>query len=173
MVRARTSARSMSERPLVGSSSKPREAGFSEMAMALREKSRRRKVPARATSRRAAPARAGFPAKTCSLALRSFCFRVSALTAAEAPAISLPGPAALRARVMRFINLLQPLLDDMCINLSSGNVGVAENELNRSKVRTALEQVRGKTVSQHMRRKRYTQNPHPYMNPKNLPHPDL
>src|SRR5437588_602681 len=42
MVRARTSARSMSERPLVGSSSKPREAGFSEMAMASREDSRRR-----------------------------------------------------------------------------------------------------------------------------------
>src|SRR6266513_1876975 len=34
MVRARTSARSISERPLVGSSSKPREAGFREIAAA-------------------------------------------------------------------------------------------------------------------------------------------
>jgi len=36
-------------------------------------------------------ARAGFPAKTYSLALRSFCFRMSALTAAEAPAMIVPG----------------------------------------------------------------------------------
>ena len=43
MLSARASARSMSERPLVGSSSNPREAGFKEMAMAFSEKSRRRK----------------------------------------------------------------------------------------------------------------------------------
>src|SRR6266446_8462781 len=98
----------------------------------------RRRVPARATSRRAVPARAGFPAKTYSLALRSFCFRVSALTAAEAPAMSFPGPTALCARVVRLVNLLQPLLDDMGINLRGGNVGMAKHKLHGPQVRAAF-----------------------------------
>src|SRR6266849_77293 len=43
IVSARTSPRSMSDNPFVGSSNNPREAGFSEMAIEFSEKSRRRR----------------------------------------------------------------------------------------------------------------------------------
>ena len=57
-----------------------------------------------------------------------------------------------RARVMRFINLLQALLDHVRVNLSRGNIRVAQHELDRAEVRTPFQQVRGKTVTQLMRR---------------------
>src|SRR6266850_1743064 len=56
---------------------------------------------------------------------------------------------------MRLVNLLQPLLDDVGVNLRRRNVRVAEHELNGPEVRSALEQVRGETVSQHVWGKRY------------------
>src|SRR5580700_8790312 len=53
---------------------------------------------------------------------------------------------------MRFINLFQALLDHVRVNLSRGNIRVAQHELDRAEVRTAFEKVRGKTVAQFVRR---------------------
>src|SRR6185369_14376747 len=58
-----------------------------------------------------------------------------------------------RPRVMRFVNLLQALLDHVRVNLRRGNTRVAQHELDRTEVRTAFQKVRGKTVAQLMRRK--------------------
>src|SRR5467141_211447 len=57
---------------------------------------------------------------------------------------------------MRFVNLLQPLFDDVGVNLGGRNIRMPEHELNGPEVRSALEQVRGKTMPQHVRRKSHT-----------------
>src|ERR1700722_6095814 len=54
---------------------------------------------------------------------------------------------------MRFINLLQALLDHVRVDLCRGNIRVAQHELDRAEVRTPFEKVRGKTVPQLVRRK--------------------
>ncbi len=64
----------------------------------------------------------------------------------------IPGTAALCTRMMRLINLFQPFLDNVRVNLRRGDVRVAEHELHRPEVRSPLEQVGGKTVPQHVRR---------------------
>src|SRR5260370_8193822 len=81
-----------------------------------------------------------------------------------------PGPAALCTRVMRFINLLQPLLDDMGINLCGRNIRVAQHELDGTQVRAALEQMSGKTVPQHVWSKRHAQPVNPPTPLQYLPH---
>jgi hypothetical protein len=53
---------------------------------------------------------------------------------------------------MRFVNLLQPLFDDMSVNLGGGNIRVTQHKLDRAEIRATLEQVRGETVPQHVRR---------------------
>src|SRR5258708_2456130 len=53
---------------------------------------------------------------------------------------------------MRFIDLFQALLDHMRVNLSCSNIRVAQHELDRAEVRTPFKKVRGKTVSQLVRR---------------------
>ena len=76
-----------------------------------------------------------------------------ALTAAEATAIGSQGLRASSARVMRLVNLFQPLFDYVRVDLRRRNVRVAKHELYRPQVRTALQQVRRETVAQHVRRK--------------------
>jgi len=83
-----------------------------------------------------------------------------------------PWPAALCARVMRLVNLLQPLLDNMGVNLSRRNIRVTEHELDGTEVRAAFKQMRGKTVPQHMRRQRYAHAGEPAIRRKYLPHTD-
>src|SRR5260370_37961318 len=83
-----------------------------------------------------------------------------------------PGHAALCTRVMRFINLLQPLLDDMGINLRGRNIRVAQHELDGTEVRAALKQMRGKTVPQHVRCERHTQTGEPSIGREYLPDAD-
>src|SRR5260370_37474096 len=70
---------------------------------------------------------------------------------------------------MRFVNLLQPLLDDVGVNLGSRNVRVAEHELDGPEVCAALEQVRGKTVPQHVMRKSDAHSGLPSISRKYLP----
>jgi hypothetical protein len=57
----------------------------------------------------------------------------------------------LRAWMMRLIYLFQPFFDYMGIDLRRRDVGMAEHQLDRPQIRATLQQVRGKTVSQHMR----------------------
>ncbi len=59
---------------------------------------------------------------------------------------------------MRFINLLQSLFHDMGINLGGGYVRVAQHHLYRTKIRAAVQQVRGEAVPQHMWRQSLTQS---------------
>src|SRR5260370_7727435 len=73
---------------------------------------------------------------------------------------------------MRLVNLLQPLLDDVSVNLSGRNICMPEHELNGPEVRSALEQVRGKTVPQHVRRKSHTHARLPSVGREYLPHAD-
>src|SRR5258708_11106649 len=73
---------------------------------------------------------------------------------------------------MRFINLLQALLDHVRVNLSRGNIRVAQHELDRAEVRTPFQKVRGKTVAQLVRRKTPAQaQAHPII-VQDLPNPD-
>src|SRR5260370_41327286 len=83
-----------------------------------------------------------------------------------------PRPAALCTRGMRFVNLLQPLLDAMGGNLGGRNVGVAKHELNGPEPRAAFEQMRGKAVPQHVRSQRDAQTCQPSIGGKYLPHTD-
>src|SRR5260370_16543189 len=73
---------------------------------------------------------------------------------------------------MRFINLLQPLLDDMGINLRGGNIRVAQHELDGTEVRAALKQMRGKTVPQHVWSKRHAKTSKPSIGREYLPDAD-
>src|ERR1700686_2380314 len=73
---------------------------------------------------------------------------------------------------MRFVNLLQPLVDDVGVNLGSGNVGVAEHELDGPEVRSALEQMSGKAVPQHVWSKWHAHTRLPSISRKYLPDSD-
>src|SRR5260221_12147187 len=70
---------------------------------------------------------------------------------------------------MRFVNLLQPLLNDVGVNLGGRDVRMPEHELNGPEVRSALEQERGKTVPQHVRRKSHTNARLPSIGREDLP----
>ena len=70
---------------------------------------------------------------------------------------------------MRFINLFQALLDHVRVNLSRGNIRVAQHELDRAEVRTPFEKVRGKTVAQLVRRQAPTQTQAHSVIMQNLP----
>ena len=77
-----------------------------------------------------------------------------ALTAAVATAIlARDRRRALSARVMRLVNLFQPLFHHMRVDLGRGNIRVAKHELYRPQVGTALQQVCRETVAQHVWRK--------------------
>jgi hypothetical protein len=53
---------------------------------------------------------------------------------------------------MKFtMNSFEPLLIDVGVNLSSGNVRVSKHFLDNSQVGSIAQQMRGKTVSQQMR----------------------
>ena len=73
---------------------------------------------------------------------------------------------------MRFINLLQTFFDDVGINLRGRNIRVAQHHLHGAQVRAAIEQVRGKTVPQHMRRQRFTQPRFAAVRAQNFPERD-
>jgi len=49
--------------------------------------------------------------------------------------------------VMRLVNLLQPLLDDVSVNLSGRNICMPEHELNGPESALRAEQVRGKNCA--------------------------
>lgn len=53
--------------------------------------------------------------------------------------------------MMRFINLFQTLFDNVGINLGCCNIRVAQHHLHGAQIRSAIQQVRGKTVPQHVR----------------------
>src|SRR5580693_2029127 len=94
-----------------------------------------------------------------------------ALTAAMATAIlARDRRRALSARVMRLVNLFQPLFYYVCVDLGCGNVCVAQHELHRPQVRATLQQVRRKAVAKHVRRQRYAQTRAPAVRRKNFPH---
>src|SRR5277367_4081778 len=95
-----------------------------------------------------------------------------ALTAAEATAIWSQGRRASSSRVMRFINLLQPLFNHVGINLRRRNVRVTQHQLHRPQIRPALQQMRGKAMSQHVWRQRHAQTRAPSVRRQNLPHTD-
>src|ERR1700687_139629 len=73
---------------------------------------------------------------------------------------------------MRFVNLLQPFLDDVGVNLGGRNVGMPEHELHGPEVRSPLEQMRGKTVPQHVRRKSHAHARLPSIGREYFPHAD-
>src|ERR1700694_4845972 len=73
---------------------------------------------------------------------------------------------------MRFVNLFQALLDHVCVNLSRGNIRVAQHELDRTQVRTPFEKVRGKTVPQFVRCQTPAQAQAHSIIVQNLPNPD-
>ena len=49
------------------------------------------------------------------------------------------------------MNVAQPIAGDVCINLRRADVRVAEQFLNHPQIRAVLQQMRGKTVPQHVR----------------------
>src|SRR5437764_15282914 len=59
--------------------------------------------------------------------------------------------------MMRLVYLFQALLHHVRIDLCRRNIGVAQHQLHRPKVRTAFEQVRGEAMPQLMGRET-----HPY-----------
>src|SRR5437870_8222481 len=73
---------------------------------------------------------------------------------------------------MRFVNLLQTLLDDVGVNLGGRNVGMPEHELNGPQIRAALEQMSGKTVPQRVRGKSHAHARLPSISRKYLPDTD-
>ena len=50
------------------------------------------------------------------------------------------------------IHSLQILFDELCIDLSGGNIAVTQHFLNRPEIRSVLEQMRRKAVPQRVRR---------------------
>jgi len=60
--------------------------------------------------------------------------------------------------MMRPVDLLQPTLHDMGVDLRCRNVGVAEHQLNRAQVGAALEQMGGETVPELVRGQPATQS---------------
>src|SRR5437773_12504255 len=70
---------------------------------------------------------------------------------------------------MRLVNLLQPLFHDMRVDLRGGNVRVPQHQLHRPQVDTALQQVRGKAVPQHVRSERHAKSRAPPVRGQNLP----
>src|SRR6266849_5777230 len=74
--------------------------------------------------------------------------------------------------MMSLVNLLQPLLDNVRVDLRCRNVGVAEHQLHRSQIRAALQQMRGKTMPQHVRSQRHAQPRPPSIGRKNFPDAD-
>ena len=57
----------------------------------------------------------------------------------------------LRTRMESSMHLAQPISRHVRINLRRADTGVAEQFLNHAQVRSVIQQVRGKTVPQHMR----------------------
>ena len=74
--------------------------------------------------------------------------------------------------VMCFVNLLQPLFHDVGINLRRGNIRMAQHQLNRAQIRAAFQQMRCKTVAQHVRSRTNTQSGLPTIRRENLPNTD-
>src|SRR5580704_5192268 len=73
---------------------------------------------------------------------------------------------------MSLVDLLQTLFHDVRVNLRRGNVAVTEHQLDRAKIGASFQQMRCKTVTQHVRRKRHTQTRLSAVGGKNLPHTD-
>src|SRR5579863_5827440 len=70
-----------------------------------------------------------------------------------APHAKVPNCAsASRARVVRLVDFFQALLHHVRVNLSRRYVRVAQHQLDRAEVRATLEQMRGETVAQLVRR---------------------
>src|SRR5213075_3309507 len=63
-------------------------------------------------------------------------------------AMILPQP---RSWMALLVNRLQTVKRQMCVNLRSGDIGVAQNGLHRSQVRAIAHHVRRTTVPQHVR----------------------
>src|SRR5260370_38555361 len=74
--------------------------------------------------------------------------------------------------MMRFVNLLQPFLDHVGINLRSGNVRMAEHKLDRPQIGTTLQKVRRKTMPKHMRLDGSAQTCTPPVRRQNFPDAD-
>src|SRR6266852_3658893 len=74
--------------------------------------------------------------------------------------------------MMRFVNLLQPFLDHVGINLRSGNVRMAEHKLDRPQIGATLQKVRRKTMPKHMRLDGPAQTCTPPVRRQNLPDTD-
>jgi hypothetical protein len=73
---------------------------------------------------------------------------------------------------MRFVDLFQALLDHVRVNLSRGNIRVAQHQLDRAEVRTPFEKVRGKTVAQFVGRKTAAQAQAHSIIVQDLPNPN-
>ena len=56
----------------------------------------------------------------------------------------------LSPRMKFLMDILEPALLNMGIELGGGNIGMAEHELHRPKISAVLEQVRCKRMAQHM-----------------------
>src|SRR5258708_19797853 len=74
--------------------------------------------------------------------------------------------------MMRFVNLLQPFLDHVGINLRSGNVRMAEHKLDRPQIGATLQKVRRKTMPKHVRLDGPAQTCTPPVRRQNLPDAD-
>src|SRR5260370_13236280 len=74
--------------------------------------------------------------------------------------------------MMRFVNLLQPFLDHVGINLRSGNVRMAEHKLDRPQIGATLQKVRRKTMPKHVRLDGPAQTRTPPVRRRNLPDAD-
>src|SRR5258708_33862847 len=74
--------------------------------------------------------------------------------------------------MMRFVNLLQPVLDHVGINLRSGNVRMAEHKLDRPQIGATLQKVRRKTMPKHVRLDGPAQTCTPPVRRQNLPDAD-
>ena len=56
-----------------------------------------------------------------------------------------------RARVMRLVDFLQALLDHMRVNLRCRNISMPQHELDGAQIRSPLQEMRGKAVTEFMR----------------------
>src|SRR5260370_19103183 len=60
--------------------------------------------------------------------------------------------------VMRFVNLLQAFFHDVGVDLRRGDIGMPQHELDGAQIRSAFQQMGGKTVPQHVGRERNAQS---------------
>src|ERR1700739_1154752 len=73
---------------------------------------------------------------------------------------------------MGLVNLFQTLFHDVGIDLRRGNIAVTKHQLDGAKIGAAFQEMGGKTVTQHVGRKRHTQTGLAAISRENLPAPN-